>query len=68
MLNFRVNYARSHNEITTIWVTGRTTENEYGPNTAILLERKGFRKIKDFPMGNAMTQALLELPKPYFIR
>jgi len=65
MLNFRINYARINPKIKRVWIVGRIEENKYGPNTAALLERFGFKRIKEFPMGNKMTQALLELLPPY---
>jgi len=68
MLNFRIDYAKRHPEIREIWVSGRNRENEYGPNTSDLLERFGFRKIKDFLFKGHLDNSLLSLSPPYEIK
>ena len=62
--DFKIEYTL-YPKIKRVWIVGRIEENKYGPNTAALLERFGFKRIKEFPMGNKMTQALLELLPPY---
>ena len=68
MLNFRINYAKKYKYIKRIWVIGRTIKNKYGPDTASLLEKFGFNRIKKFPMGKTMNQTLLELKHPYTLK
>ena len=46
MLDYRINYAKTHKEIKRVWTVGRAEENEYGPNTAALLERFGFKSCE----------------------
>ncbi len=67
MLKFRVKYAKTHTEIEKVWVAGRNKENEYGPNTAKLLQKFGFIKVKDFLFKGKYTHTLLELLPPYKI-
>lgn len=67
MLDFRLNYARTHPEIEKVWVAARNKENEYGPNTAEPLQRFGFVWIKDFLFKGQYTRSLLELLSPYKI-
>ncbi len=65
MLNFRVDYARTHPEIKKIWVAGRTEAKKFYPDTATLMRGFGFKELKKFPFKGHCNQALLELNPPY---
>jgi|SRR3989344_588969 len=68
MLDFRLNYARNHQRIKKVWVSGRNKENEYGPNTANPLIKMGFTKVKDFLFNGEYTNTLLEFFPPYALK